>query len=95
MSSSETTSRRQPQTWLAKGLAFVGGIYVLYHEIVIADTAEPLLVFLGLWAIGIPPATFFDGLRKMGQDAKGATVDALSGGAESTPQVTEPEEKKE
>lgn len=78
--------------WLPKLAAFFGGIYVLYHEVVIADTAEPLLIFLGLWAIGIPPATFFDGLRRMGQDAKSATADALSGGAEKAPQVTELED---
>lgn len=48
-----------------RGMSAVGGVAILYHEVYIADSAEPLLVFLGLWLLGIPPALFFDGLRKV------------------------------
>jgi hypothetical protein len=50
---------------------FVGGLAILHREIWEVQTAEPLLVFLGLWLIGIAPAQFFDGLKKLGQEAKG------------------------
>lgn len=61
--------------------SFVGGILILKRQIYEVDHAEPLLVFLGLWLCGIAPATFFDGLKKMGQEAK----DSLSEAADSTP----------
>lgn len=48
-----------------KILAFAVGVAILYHEIWIASSAEPLLVFLGLWLIGVSPASFFDELRKL------------------------------
>lgn len=61
-----------------RGLAAVAGAAILYHEVYIADTAEPLLVFLGLWLLGIPPALFFDGLRKM-TGAVNESVDQVVG----------------
>lgn len=57
--------------------SFAGGTLVLYHEVFIAGTSEPLLVFLGLWLCGIPPAMFFDGLRKLTEQAKESLVDTV------------------
>jgi hypothetical protein len=71
--------RRTALGRLSRVAAFIAGVAVLYHEIWIADSAEPLLVFLGLWLCGLPPAIFFDGLRKLGADAKGALTADTSG----------------
>jgi hypothetical protein len=65
--------------------SFVGGVLILHREIYEVQHPEPLLIFLGLWLCGIAPATFFDGLKKMGQEAKG-TLDEAAG---STPQKPE------
>lgn len=63
-------SRSALKTLAIRGGAFFGGVGVLYHEVFIASTSEPLLIFLGLWLCGIPPAMFFDGLRKLTEQAK-------------------------
>lgn len=63
-------------------VATVAGAVILYHEIWISDTAEPLLVFLGLWLLGIPPAVFFDGLRRVGQQAQSEVERTLGGDAD-------------
>lgn len=68
--------------------AFISGVVVLYHEVFLASSAEPLLVFLGLWLCGIPPAMFFDGLRKLTDTAKGSledTVKSLEDVTDQTP----------
>lgn len=64
-----------------KCAAFIAGVVILFHEVWLADTAEPLLIFLGLWLCGIPPAMFFDGLRKLGQRTRSELEDATVGGA--------------
>lgn len=46
--------------------SFYAGYRILHHEIYETDTAEPLLVFVGLWLCGIAPATLFDSLRRLG-----------------------------
>lgn len=58
-------------------LSGIAGAAIIYHEVYIADSAEPLLVLLGLWLLGIPPALFLDGLRKM-TDAANASVDEVA-----------------
>lgn len=68
----------------------MAGVAILYHEVWVADTAEPLLVFLGLWFVGIPPAMFFDGLRKVGEQAKSEMEEALTGDTKDVPKPIEP-----
>jgi hypothetical protein len=63
-------SRSTLKTLAIRAGAFFAGVGVLYHEVFIASTSEPLLIFLGLWLCGIPPAMFFDGLRKLTEKAK-------------------------
>jgi hypothetical protein len=60
-----------------RGVSALAGAAVLYHEVYISDTAEPLLIFLGLWLLGIPPALFLDGLRKI-TTATNAAVDEVA-----------------
>lgn len=36
------------------------GTYVLYHEVVVVETAEPLLVFAAFFLLGLIPATRAD-----------------------------------
>lgn len=72
--------------------AFVGGILILKREIYEVQHPEPLLIFLGLWLCGIAPATFFDGLKKIGQEAKG-TLDDVAESAPHKPEL-ESEAKK-
>lgn len=71
--------------------AFLAGVGVLYHEVFISTTAEPLLVFLGLWLCGIPPAMFFDGLRKLTDTAKGSLEDTVTALDDVTDKATSPE----
>jgi hypothetical protein len=59
-------------------VSFVAGVMILKREIYDVQHPEPLLVFLGLWLCGIAPATFFDGLRKIGQQAQGQLDEATS-----------------
>lgn len=58
---------------LARAVAATLGAGVLYHEIWVAETAEPLLLFLGLWLMGVPPAMFFDSVRNAVKDAEELT----------------------
>lgn len=64
----------------------VGGGMILYHEVWITETAEPLLVFLGLWLFGIPPVMFFEGLRKVGQRASSELDSAMTGDTNGAPE---------
>lgn len=50
-----------------KAGSFVFGVLILRHEAFQVKQVEPLLIFLGLWLCGVPPATFFDSLRRVGQ----------------------------
>jgi hypothetical protein len=57
--------RRVVNTWFVRAVSFYFGYKILHHEIYEKQTAEPVLIFLGLWLCGIAPATFFDGIRKI------------------------------
>lgn len=54
------------RTWAIRIGSFYAGFKILHHEIYESTSAEPILVFLGLWLCGIAPATFFDQLRRIG-----------------------------
>jgi hypothetical protein len=43
----------------------LAGAGIIYHEVVVTETAEPLLVFVGLWLSGAPIADFLDKLRRL------------------------------
>lgn len=58
------------------------GYRILQHEIYEVDHVEPLIFFFGLWLIGIAPASFVEGLKKVGQTAKGSLEEM----AESVPE---------
>lgn len=60
-----------------RAAALVAGAAIIYHEVVISESAEPLLIFLGLWLCGIPPAMFLDGLRRI-TSAANASVDEVA-----------------
>lgn len=60
------TRRRTVNAWVVRGVSFYFGYKILDHEIYSQGQADPLLIFLGLWLCGIAPATFFDGIRRMG-----------------------------
>lgn len=61
---------RRGMSWGVKGASFYAGYRVLHHEIFEVETAEPLLVVLGLWLCGIAPASFIDSLRQLGAKAE-------------------------
>jgi hypothetical protein len=65
---------------LVRGVSTLGGGAILYHEVYIAQTAEPLLVFVGLWLAGAPIADLLDKLRRL----------AMTVNDEPVPQVPEP-----
>lgn len=75
--------------------SLVGGLLILKREIYDVEHPEPLLIFLGLWLCGIAPAQFFDGLKKLGQEAKGSLDQAADSAPNSTgPTATSPEPPK-
>lgn len=45
--------------------SFVGGVLIIYHEVWVSQSAEPLLVVVGLWLAGAPIADLLDQLRKL------------------------------
>ena len=59
--------------WLGRRLSplfvrvasFLGGVAIMYHEVWVAPSAEPLLVFVGLWLAGAPLADLLDQLRRL------------------------------
>lgn len=71
--------------------SLVGGLLILKREIYDVQHPEPLLIFLGLWLCGIAPAQFFDGLKKLGQEAKGSLDDATDVPHSPGPTATSPE----
>lgn len=75
---------------LLRAMASSAGAVVLYHEVWVADTSEPLLIFLGLWLLGVPPAMFFDGMRKVGAKAQSEMNSALTGDTSDVPEPSPP-----
>lgn len=76
--------------------SLVGGLLILKREIYDVEHPEPLLVFLGLWLCGIAPAQFFDGLKKIGQEAKGdldKAADATPAPKSELPSAAKPQER--
>jgi hypothetical protein len=57
--------------WGVRIASFYFGYKILHREVYEVETAEPLLIALGLWLCGIAPADIFDGLRKMGDRVTG------------------------
>lgn len=70
---------------LVKLGSFVFGVLVLKHQAFDVTSVQPLLIFLGLWMCGVPPATFFDSIRRVGQSAD----DALAGMTTGVPKAGE------
>lgn len=65
-------AKQQQATKLALRLgSLYVGYRILHHEIWEADTSEPLLIGLGLWLCGLPPALFLESLRKLANEAQG------------------------
>lgn len=58
---------RRLAPFIGRAIFFLGGSGIIYHEVVISDTAEPLLIFVGLWLAGAPIADFLDKLRRLAQ----------------------------
>lgn len=85
--------RRTVQTQVWRLAATVAGVVILYHEIWVTESSEPLLIFLGLWLCGLPPAMFFDGLRRLGTDAKSALDPPDASGVPKSPPADPPKAK--
>jgi hypothetical protein len=77
--------RRKINAWIVRVVSAYFGYKVLSHEIYEVDKADPLLIFLGLWLCGIAPATFFDGIKKVGVDAKSELERVTGEMSESVP----------
>jgi hypothetical protein len=45
-------------------LSVVAGGLILKHEVYDAESAEIVVIALGLWLIGVPPALWLDALRR-------------------------------
>lgn len=79
--------RRALNTWVVRAVSFYFGYKILHHEIYEKQTAEPLLIFLGLWLCGIAPASFFDGIRRIGAPAE-SEVEHQASAVPTDPNVT-------
>lgn len=64
--------------WAVRIGSFYAGYRILHHEVYETETAEILLVILGLWLCGIAPASFIDSLRRAATEAQGMMDDAAS-----------------
>jgi hypothetical protein len=64
--------RKTVNRWVVRVVSFYFGYQILHHEVYEAEHVEPLIFFFGLWLIGIAPASFVEGLKKVGQQAKGS-----------------------
>jgi hypothetical protein len=40
--------------WTYRVPAFLGGAAILYHEVSVVETSEPLLVVVALYLLGVP-----------------------------------------
>lgn len=47
--------------------SIVAGALVLKHEVYDTGSAEVIVIALGLWLIGVPPALWLDALRRAGK----------------------------
>jgi hypothetical protein len=72
--------------WIVRLASLYFGYRILHHEVYEVEHVEPLIFFFGLWLIGIAPASFVEGLKKVGTTAKGALE-------EMTDEITTPEDK--
>jgi hypothetical protein len=61
---------RRLTPFLVRAISTLGGAGIIYHEVWVADSAEPLLVFVGLWLAGAPIADLLDKLRKLADAPK-------------------------
>lgn len=71
--------RKRLNVWAVRVVSFYFGYRILNQQIYVAKTADPLLIFLGLWLCGVAPASFFDGIRKVTDVTHGG--EATAGGA--------------
>lgn len=78
------TRRGKINGLVLKTAGFYFGYRILHHEIYETDSAEPILIGLGLWLAGVPVATFFDGLKKLGAQAEDQVKAGVTGEAPST-----------
>jgi hypothetical protein len=60
-------------------LSVIAGLAIITHEVAIADAAEPFLVIIGMWFLGIPPALILDSLRRV-NEAVGSVMGAVEPG---------------
>lgn len=58
--------RKRVNAWIVRAVSFYFGYRILRYEIFDKANADPLLIFLGLWLCGVAPASFFDGVRRVG-----------------------------
>jgi hypothetical protein len=59
------TAIRRARSHLIRALSTAGGGLILYHEVWVSSSAEPLLVLVGLWLAGAPIADLLDKLRTL------------------------------
>lgn len=85
--------RRKVNAWIIRIVSFYFGYKILHHQVYGVQSAQPLLVFLGLWLCGVPPALFFDGLRRLGADVTGAMQEGVTDTAGDAPAPRPPDEQ--
>lgn len=64
--------RKSVSRWIIRVVSFYFGYRILKHEVYEVEHVEPLIFFFGLWLIGIAPASFLEGLKKVGAEARGS-----------------------
>ena len=59
--------------WVYRIPAFIGGAGILYHEVKLTETSEPLLVLVALYLLGVPVVDLLNQLRQITEAAEGVS----------------------
>jgi hypothetical protein len=81
--------RRSINRWIIRAVSLYFGYKILHHEVYEVEHVEPLIFFFGLWLLGIAPASFIEGLKKVGVQAKSSLED-LAGDADNEVEAPPP-----
>lgn len=57
--------------WAGRIFSILVGAGILYHEVVLVDSSEFVLVIVGLWLMGFPIANIIDAISGLGSDGGG------------------------
>lgn len=75
--------------WVVRAATVCCGAYVEYHEVFVAEEAQWLRIFVGLWLMAVPPALWLDSLRRLALAAATAPASPVAPASPSSPSSPE------